>query len=483
MIFNSLRFLVFFPAVLLVVFLLPERWRQHWLLVSSYFFYMCWNPRYVLLILFATTVSYLAGLLLEKLRDEKLREEKLSGRSPRTPMLRKLVLGAALFLNLGLLALFKYSPALVVAVGISFYTFQSLGYVIDVYRGTVSAERNFFRFALFISFFPQLVAGPIERSGKLMKELEKPVRFLFENARDGLYLMLWGYFLKVVIADRLALFVDTVYGEPERFGGWYLLLATALFHVQAYCDFCGYSTIAMGAAEILGIRLTDNFNSPLLSGSVKEFWSRWHVTLGTWFRDYLYIPLGGSRAGKLKKYRNLMLVFLASGLWHGGDPTFLLWGGVNGLFVVAEDALAPLRERAARALHLPRAALWYRVLRVLWAYFLVILPLFFFRAENLGHARRAFASLRHSWNPGILVDGSLLNCGLDRAEFLLAMACISLLLAADYLKRRKVVIREILQRQAFWVRPLILVCAVCGILVFGKWGPAIETASFIYFQF
>lgn len=196
-----------------------------------------------------------------------------------------------------------------------------------MYRDEIYAEKNFLRYALFVSFFPQLVAGPIERSKNLLKQLAIPTKFNYDSAREGALLMLWGYFLKLVLADRIAIFVDTVYGDYVNYGGWYLVMATALFAVQIYCDFGGYSVIAMGAAKILGISLVENFDAPYLSKSVSEFWRRWHISLNSWFRDYLYIPLGGSRKGTMKKYLNLMIVFLVSGLWHGAQWTFVIWGG------------------------------------------------------------------------------------------------------------------------------------------------------------
>lgn len=216
---------------------------------------------------------------------------------------------------------------IILPVGISFYTFQALSYTMDVYRNDIYAEKNFFKYALFVSFFPQLVAGPIERSKNLLNQLSNPIKFSFVKARDGLLLMLWGFFLKIVLADRIALFVDTVYASYEIYTGGYLIIATFLFSVQIYCDFYGYSVIAMGAAEILGIQLMENFYAPYFSTSVSDFWRNWHISLTSWFKDYLYIPLGGNKKGKLRKYVNKMIVFLVSGLWHGAEMSFVIWGG------------------------------------------------------------------------------------------------------------------------------------------------------------
>ena len=342
MLFNSLEFLIFLPIVVLIYFILPAKLKQVWLLISSYFFYMCWNIKYTLLIIMSTVITYFGGLFLEKAKCLKIK--------PQVKVIyKKSILALVLFLNLGILFYFKYinlaleivrevllsinidiivsTYDIMLPVGISFYTFQALSYTIDVYRDDIYAERNFFRYALFVAFFPQLVAGPIERSKNLLRQLAEPKRFDFENMREGLLLMLWGFFLKIVLADRIAIFVDTVYADILTFSGYYLIIATMLFAVQIYCDFSGYSTIAMGTAKILGITLIENFDAPYLSISVAEFWRKWHISLTSWFKDYLYIPLGGGRKGKIKKYANKLIVFLISGLWHGAQGSYILWGG------------------------------------------------------------------------------------------------------------------------------------------------------------
>ena len=334
MLFNSFQFLIFFPIVLIVYYVLPNKIKYFWLLVASYYFYMCWNAKYALLILASTIITYISGLLIDKVKNSDKTEKSKD-------TLKKWVVAGSFITNLGILFYFKYinftlniitqvlgkvhiqlnAPVfdIILPVGISFYTFQALSYTMDVYRGEIYAEKNFFRYALFVSFFPQLVAGPIERSKNLLKQLAVPKKFDFVKARDGFLLMIWGYFLKVVLADRIAIFVDTVYGDYQTFNGWYIAVATILFAVQIYCDFAGYSTIAMGAAEILGIDLMENFDAPYLSASVADFWRRWHISLTSWFKDYLYIPLGGSRKGKVRKYINKLIVFLVSGLWHGAN--------------------------------------------------------------------------------------------------------------------------------------------------------------------
>ncbi len=305
MLFNSIDFLCFFPVVVILYFCLPKRIQSLWLLATSYYFYMSWNAKYAALILLSTLVTWLGGVLIAKWGRKK----------------GIVILGTVI--SLGILFYFKYINFaadilqqvtdrigiqlsipefdIILPVGISFFTFQTLGYLIDVYRGDTQTEYNFFRYALFVSFFPQLVAGPIERSGHLLSQLKGCRRFDHDRFRQGLLMMIWGYFLKIVMADRIAVFVDSVYGDPVTFSGWYIAVASILFAIQIYCDFNGYSCIARGAACILGIDLVDNFNAPYLSETVADFWRNWHISLMSWFRDYLYIPLGGSKKRQSQK--------------------------------------------------------------------------------------------------------------------------------------------------------------------------------------
>ena len=287
---------------------------------------------------------------------------------------KKFFVALSFILNLSLLFFFKYFDFTVeninfvlarcnleiitppfdflLPVGISFYIFQALSYTMDVYRKEIYVERNFLKYALFVSFFPQLVAGPIERSKNLLKQISTDNVFSYENFRRGLLIMLWGYFQKIVIADRIGILVDTVYGNVGKYAGGYYLLASVLFAVQIYCDFSGYSLIAAGAARVMGFQLMENFNCPYFAKSVAEFWRRWHISLTSWFRDYLYIPLGGNQKGTVRKYLNVMIVFLVSGLWHGAQWTYVVWGGLNGLFQVAGNIFAPVRKRAGKRLKL-----------------------------------------------------------------------------------------------------------------------------------
>jgi len=423
------------------------------------FFYMSWNAEYALLILTSTVITYATGLFLESVKTKGWDATKKQ-------RVKKLIMLFSFGINLGILFYFKYTnfalslagavlqkfglavqiPAfdIILPVGISFYTFQALGYTMDVYRDDLYAEKNFIRYALYVSFFPQLVAGPIERSKNLLKQLASPKKFSFTSARDGLLLMLWGLFLKMVIADRVAIFVDTVYGDYSAFPGVYLILATMLFAVQIYCDFSGYSIIAKGAAEVMGIELMENFDAPYLSTSVAEFWRKWHISLTSWFKDYLYIPLGGSRKGKFRKYLNKMIVFVVSGLWHGASLSFVAWGGLNGLYQIAGEVLSPIRKKLNQRLCLNEISIGHKLIRMIATFVLVDFSWIFFRADSLKESVAIIKSMVTVYNPWILFDGGIYQCGLDIKNYRLMIVCICVLSFADYLKHKGIKIREVI---------------------------------------
>lgn len=334
MLFNSISFALFLPIVFVLFWLLPHRYQWLVLLAASYYFYMSWSVKYVTLILIVTIVSYIGARGMERTENS---------------VLRKLLLWIVLVASLGILFAFKYwnftvdfleqifrlfsiplhpiTLNLLLPVGISFYTFQTLSYVIDVYKGEVKAERHFGKYATFISFFPQLVAGPIERTNNLLPQILEEHRFDYRQASYGLKRMAWGFFKKMVIADNLAIFADRVFADVYAFQGFSLFAAAIFFTFQIYCDFSGYSDIAIGTADLFGIRLMQNFKSPYFASSLREFWKRWHISLSSWFQDYVYIPLGGNRAGKVRTYLNVMITFLVSGLWHGAAWHYIVWGG------------------------------------------------------------------------------------------------------------------------------------------------------------
>ena len=495
MIFNSYAFLAFFPIVTLAYYLMPMRARRPWLLAASYYFYMCWNAQYALLIAASTLVTYLCALALGRM-------EAKAG--------RRAVLALGLAINLGILCFFKYFgfftdtfariaarlgvrlaiPAfdVLLPVGISFYTFQALSYTMDVYRGQVEVERNFFRYALFVSFFPQLVAGPIERSRDLLGQLRQPRPFDPDAFKNGALMMLWGYFQKMVVADRAALLVNQVYGNSQAYAGYSIAVATVAFALQIYCDFGGYSSIALGAAQMLGINLTQNFRQPYLATSVSDFWRRWHISLSTWFRDYLYIPLGGSRVGRIRRYFNVMITFLLSGLWHGANWTYVIWGGLNGLFQIAGNVKNTLLSHLPATLKdgrpvVNRDCFSYRLFQRLMTFALICLTWVFFRAESLEAAMIVLRQMFSVHNPWIFFDETLYTLGLSRLELGLLVASAAVVLAVDVAHEHGVTLRKRLERQNLAFRWLAYLAAILCILIFGVYGPGFDASQFIYFQF
>ena len=496
MLFNSVDFLIFFPIVTSIYFVIPHRVRYLWLLVCSYYFYMCWNAVYALLLFGSTLITWASGLAIEAYRRKDEENGKLRSQG---------MVAISFTLNLAMLVIFKYTGfiignlnlilgrigialalpevSLLLPVGISFYIFQALSYTVDVYRGDVRVERNLLRYAVFVSFFPQLVAGPIERSSRLLEQFYEKHEFDCERAIRGLMMMLWGYFQKMVVADRLAVFVSQVFDHYTDYTGLPVLLACVFFAFQIYCDFAGYSCIAIGAAQVMGFDLMENFRQPYLAVSVADFWRRWHISLTSWFRDYLYIPLGGNRRGTLAKYRNIMIVFLASGLWHGANWTYIVWGGLNGLFQIIGEVLRPIREEVRRLFHASDKPGVGRLLSILITFLLVDFTWIFFRADSLtaaiGVIRRMFAG----FGMPPFRDGSLFSLGLSKLDFMLALIWIAVLVAVDILHRRNVGIRSWILRQRLVIRWTVYIAAIFIVLIFGFYGPNYDAAQFIYFQF
>lgn len=488
MLFNSLHFLVFFPVVLGLYFGLPARWRAPLLLVSSYYFYLSWQPVYGLLLAGTTLLDYASGV----------RMSRLATRAQRRPWL-----ALSLTSNLGTLFVFKYfnffttaatelaaalhvpfaAPTLALAlpVGVSFYTFQSVAYIVDVYQGKLEAEQNLGRFALFVAFWPQLVAGPIERGGQMLPQLRQPHGFDYGRVASGLRLMAWGMFKKVVIADRLALLANPVFDHPHRFEGPLLLLAVLAFTGQIYADFSGYTDLARGAARVLGYNLVLNFRQPYLATSVGDFWRRWHLSLSGWFRDYVYIPLGGSRAGRFRTQLNVLIVFLLSGLWHGASWTFIIWGALHGTYLVAESLTAPTRAALGQRLGLAARPGLQRALGTALTLALVAYAWIFFRANSLPDAFYVASHLFRGWGhlPTAQLPAAL--AGLGRhfgAELLVAGAAVALLVFSDYRAERGSVAQWLAGWPAVgrWAGYAGLLLAI---LYFGVFG----SSQFIYFQF
>lgn len=493
--FNSIQFLFFFPIVAVLYFAIPHKIRWFWLLIASYYFYMSWNPKYAILIFTSTLITYTGGLLIEKANE--IKDKKLSVR------VRKLLVFLSISGNLSILFLFKYynffsntlkgvfsyfhmdinMPTFnfLLPVGISFYTFQALSYIVDIYRKDVKAEKHLGKYALFVSFFPQLLSGPIQKSKDFLPQIDERHYFDYDRVKNGLLLMLWGYFQKTMVADRLGEFVNTVYSNPAKNKGFIIILATIFFAFQLYCDFSSYSDMAIGAAEVMGFRLCKNFETPYFSKSIKEFWRRWHMSLTSWFKDYLYFPLGGSRCSKLRTYFNIMVVFLVSGLWHGAALNFLVWGFLHGLYQIFENILKPIREKIVKILHIRTNVFSYRLNQVLINFILVDFAWIFFRAASLRDALILIKNMIYL-DPLIFIDGSLFKLGLDQLNFFMAMMSLGIVLAANLLQR-KINLRNELSKQNAVFRWSLYLAAVLVIIIFGIYGQSYNPKQFIYSRF
>jgi alginate O-acetyltransferase complex protein AlgI len=482
MLFNSLHYLIFFLIVTPIYFWLPHIHRWKWLLASSCYFYMVFLPVYILILGFTIVIDYFAGIFIEKSKGKN----------------KGIYLIISLIANIGVLAIFKYYNflngniseilktfgyqnhipylSILLPVGLSFHTFQAMSYTIEVYRGNQKAERNFGIYALYVMYYPQLVAGPIERPQNILHQFYEAHLFDYQRVADGLKQMAWGFFKKVVIADRLAIFVNTVYDNPYKYEGAPLMLATFFFSIQIYCDFSGYSDIAIGASKIMGIKLMKNFDRPYFSQNISEFWKRWHISLSTWFRDYLYISLGGNRVLKWRWYYNLFITFLISGLWHGANWTYVVWGGLNGIYLIFESFTTEIRKKLAEFLKINQI-LW-KFLSILTTNILIGFAWVFFRSKNIYDAiyilKNMFKNLYYS-----TLSLKSENLGLDLYGYLMAFGSIIFLFLVEnwqakhsallWLKTKPVYIRYGLY--------CMLILAILG------WGSFESKQQFIYFQF
>lgn len=484
MLFNTFHFFVFFVAVCSIYFFLPHKHRWWWLLLSSCYFYMVYVPIYILILGSTIFIDYYAGVFIEKNQGTK----------------RKRLLILSLLVNIGVLFTFKYFnfvnqnlilvlqsfgiknpiPFLNIAlpVGLSFHTFQAMSYTIEIYRGNQKAEQHFGIYALYVMFFPQLVAGPIERPQNLLHQFRE--KFHFDDVRviSGLKLMAWGLFKKVVIADRLAIGVDAVYKHPELFNSFTLILATIFFSFQLFCDFSGYSDMAIGAARVLGFRLMKNFDNPFQSDNIQQFWKRWHISLSGWFRDYLYLPLGGSHVAVPRWYLNLIIVFLVSGLWHGAGWTFLIWGGLHGIYMLTYFSIKPIRNYCSNKL----GKKTWKVLSVILTFNLVNFAFIFFRAKNLHEAWFIISRIiTELWKDVVHLSFNkwpIDNIGLTKFNLLLCLFLILLLETVHYVQSRVNINHYLYQKPAALRWALYCLLSI-GILYFGVF----ENKEFVYFQF
>ncbi|WP_435355813.1 MBOAT family O-acyltransferase [Emticicia sp. SJ17W-69] len=466
MLFNSLQFIFFFIVVTLAYYCLPHRGRIWLLLLASCYFYAVFKPIYILILFITIIVDYFAGIWIANSTGVK----------------RKWILVLSLISNIGFLAYFKYYNFfienlnnvffnigskthidlldIILPIGLSFHTFQAMSYTIEVYRGNQTAEKDFTIYALYVMFYPQLVAGPIERPQNLLWQFHSNFKYDFENIKAGLMRIAWGMFKKVVIADRLAMLVDYSYDKPLQHNGATLLLATIFFTFQIYCDFSGYSDIAIGSARVMGFNLMENFDAPYFSKSISEFWRRWHISLSGWFRDYLYIPLGGNRAGEYRKYFNLFFVFMMSGLWHGAAWTYIVWGALHGIYLV----FAQIRDkyfRFSQSNHLIS-----QMINLLITFLLVMLTWVFFRAKGMSNAKVIFMKIFNFSNYGAIATPFHFN------EMIFCLILIIILLLKD--KFLKIIPTQNTLQFYLSFSFLLVLCYFFGVFT---------SNQFIYFQF
>ena len=482
MLFNSIDFAIFLPIVFILYWFLTNKnlkLQNLLIVVASYLFYGWWDYRFLLLILFSTIVDYSVGIGLLK------QENKTK---------RKILLGTSILVNLGFLGFFKYynffldnfitafsffgteikanSLNIILPVGISFYTFQTLSYSIDVYKQKLEPTKDFIAFSAFVSFFPQLVAGPIERARNLLPQFYKKRTFDYSKAVDGMRQILWGLFKKIVIADNCAVFADQIFNNSNDYSGSTLVLGAIFFAFQIYGDFSGYSDIAIGTARLFGFNLMQNFAFPYFSRDIAEFWRRWHISLSTWFRDYLYIPLGGSRGTNYFKIRNVFIIFLVSGFWHGANWTFIIWGGLNALYFLPIMLLNKNKintDVVAQGKHLPSVR---EVLSITLTFSLTTIAWIFFRAEDIHHAISYLSDIIH---PSILTLPELIT---PKLEMIYTILCVFILVLFEWMNRDKIHALDIANynKSNRWVLYLIIIIMI---ITFGSF----NQNSFIYFQF
>ena len=481
MLFNSLTFAAFLIVVFLLYYIIPHKYRWIFLLAASYVFYMNLHVAYGLLLLATTVLTYVLGLRTEASPTARAKKRcLLLGIVPLVLVLLFFKTAAPVIdrlnalIDAGRLSLQPLTIRILLPAGVSFYFFQSIGYLIDVYRGKVKAERHFGYYALFVSFFPQLLAGPIGRADSLLPQYKKERPFDYDKASYGIRLMAWGYFKKLVIADVLAGVVNTVYDNATSYVGLVFIVVTILFAIEIYCDFSGYSDIAVGCAKLFGIDLMTNFRTPYFSFSIREFWNRWHISLSTWLRDYVYIPLGGSRVPKWRHCLNLLITFLVSGFWHGSRLTYLAWGGLHGLLQVIETLLYP---KTRKGVEVKRKKHWWQLPIT---FLLLCFTWIFFRANSITDAVWIIKKL--FWDigrPMVYLQTCVICLGLTKAAAIGILTSIAVLTIYDLLSLKGDVIAAF-SRQKFFIRWPVYVLFLIAIALFSSKNVATE---FIYFQF
>lgn len=525
MIFTSGSFLLFFAVVLLGYYIIPKKCQWIWLLLASFFFYFQSLPVYCIFLAVSILIIYGAALLIGKLnksqdicieknnggltKDEKKLIQKQYGRKKLAVCL------AGVILNVGILVFVKYANFfgenimrlfngtftaidLIVPLGISFYTFQSTGYLLDVYFGTIQPEKNPFKYSLFVSFFPQIIQGPIAKYGELAPQMTAPHKFDYDRVKSGILRMLWGFFKKLVIADRAALFVNTVFDNWRDYGGVIVAVAAVMYAIQLYADFSGYMDIAIGAGETLGITMPENFSTPYFSKNVAEFWRRWHITLGEWFRQYLFYPIIRtplckkiSKSKKLPKYIKtnlptvigLAVVWLTIGFWHGSSWKFVFYGLYYGFIIIASMLLKPVYQKLVKKLKINTDCFSWSLFQKLRTFCIVCIGYIFFRGDGLINASKMLFRMFSVYNPWVLTDGTLLTLGLDWKNWNVLIISVVILFCVSLANEKGIKVREKIAEQNIAFEWIVYLAGIFAVLIFGIYGPEYNASSFIYFQF
>lgn len=498
----SLYFIAFFVLLAVVYYCIPKKFQWVFLLAGSLVFYLSADIRFFIFLFASIATTFLAAKILQKINDNMAANDKQENK--KFLWQKRLVMTSTLFLNVGVLAFLKFfnyfaamsttlfgkigipfqidTFKLILPLGISFYTLQVVGYCIDVYRGKYKPQQNFFKYMLFVSFFPQILQGPIARYDALGDQLFAEHKFNYVQIKYGLQLMLWGYFKKMVIADRAAILVNEVFEHSTKYSGIVVVVASLFYAIQLYTDFSGCVDIVTGGAQVLGIRLAPNFNKPYFATSIQDFWRRWHISLSSWFRDYLYIPLGGSRKGSFRKYLNIMIVFFVSGLWHGTGLHYMVWGLLHGGYQIVGALLMPLRKKSIKLFKIDETSFSHKLFQTVFTFLLVDFAWVFFRAGSLTIAFNMLGSIAVPYMPHTSILTTLYSLGLNEANFNLLLLSIGVLGLVSYLQT-KFGIREKLAKQALWFRWLFYFCGIAAVLVWGIYGPGFDSNQFIYMQY
>lgn len=474
--FLSLTFAVFFIISVIFYYAVPKKMRWGVLLLSSLIFYVWSVPYLIIYLLFSAVTTFVFGKWAENHKEHG-----------------KAVLVLVIAANLAVLLFVKFYPLaevrwnfpalkVLMPMGISFYTLQVIAYCVDVYKGKTEAQSDFLKYLLFVSFFPQILQGPIPRYSQLKEQLFEGHAFDYRTVKFGFQLILWGMFLKMVIADRAAIFVNEVFPNFHLYEGSMLAVAAVLYSIQLYTDFLGCVCIAMGAAQAYGIKLQTNFERPYLAVSIKDFWRRWHISLSSWLRDYVYIPLGGNRKGKLRRYLNLMLTFLVSGIWHGSGLQYIFWGLMQGGYQVAGEIMTPVRKAVKKALKINEESSVYVLWQRLCTFTLITISWIIFRAENLRTGLSIVKRIVTDFTPWIFFDGTLYTCGIEARNFHTLIICIIFVMIIEHVQEKRN-LRELLERQHIIVRWGIYLGAIALVVILGVYGPGYDATQFLYGQF